>query len=471
MRGLGVPGEAAEEAVYRAGLSYSTSPESLAWGDVERLLEALKSLYVESLEGRGYLAFSSEGLPVEATPFEPRRFPGGGVRVYNSFDEALDDLFSSRIPGRSVVDAEIARLERSLAEARELESRYRAEAEHLRRVAEFAASNYELLDSTIDCVVKLWRSGDFSKCSSVSEVNVNEGYFTVSLGDYKVKVYYGESAQNVIVRLYREAGELEGKAERARAASEEALRKLGELEVKAKARIIASRASLRKVAWFERFRWTLTSNGLLAIGGRDASQNESLVRRYLRDEDIFIHADIQGGSTVILRTGSIKPSREDLEDAAILAACYSRAWKAGLGSVDVYWVYGSQVSKSAPPGEYLKTGAFMVYGSRNYLRGVKPLLALGVALDIEENPIVIVGGERAVKPRSIAYVILAPGSESVREASTKAKELLLKTVDYGRKPYVIALKQEAIERAIPGKSSIVKASRGDGGVLDLNVYK
>ncbi|MFN4045759.1 MAG: ribosome rescue protein RqcH [Acidilobaceae archaeon] len=471
VRGLGVPGEAAEEAVYRAGLSYSTSPESLAGGDVGRLLDALKSLYPESLEGRGYLVFSGEGLPVEATPFEPKRFPGGRVRVYSSFDEALDDLFSSRIPGRGVLDAEVARLERSLAEARELEAKYRSEAEHLRRVAELAASNYELLDSTINCVVKLWRAGDAGKCSNVSEVRVNEGYFTVSLGDYKVKVYYGESAQNVIVRLYREAGELEGKAERARIASEEALRKLGELEVKARARIIASRASLRKIAWFERFRWTITSNGLLAIGGRDASQNESIVRRYLRDEDVFMHADIQGGSTVILRTGNVKPSREDLEDAATLAACYSRAWKAGLGSVDVYWVYGSQVSKSAPPGEYLKTGAFMVYGARNYLRGVKLLLALGVALDTEENPIVIVGSERTVKPRSIAYVILAPGSENVREAGAKVKELLLKTVDDKGKPYVIALKQEVIEALIPGKSSIIRVSRGDGGLLDLRVYE
>ncbi len=470
VRGLSVPGEVAEEAVYRAGLSYSASPGGLASGDVERLLEALKTLYMESLEGRGYVVFSSEGLPVEATPFEPRRFSEGGVRVYNSFDEALDDFFSSRIPERSVLDAEAARLEKSLDEARELESRYRFEAEYLRRAAELAASNYELLDSTIECVMRRWRAGSSSSCSNVSEVNVNEGYFTVSLGDYKVKIYYGESVQNVIVRLYREAGELEGKAERAKAAFEEALRKLGELEVKARARIIASRASLRKIAWFERFRWTITSNGLLAIGGRDASQNESLVRRYLRDDDIFMHADIQGGSAVILRTGSVKPSREDLEDSAVLAACYSRAWKAGLGSVDVYWVYGSQVSKSAPPGEYLKTGAFMVYGARNYLRGVKLLLALGVALDSEENPLVIVGSERVVKPRSIAYVILAPGSESVSGASAKVKDLLLKTVDDRGKPYVIALKQEVIGRLIPGKSSIVKASPGDGGLLELGVY-
>jgi predicted ribosome quality control (RQC) complex YloA/Tae2 family protein len=355
---------------------------------------------------------------------------------------------------------ERVKLERSLAEARELEATYRAEAEARRREAEALAASYDLLERVIECARSMWRLRDLSSCKHVEAVDFNKGFYYVNLGGLKVKIHYGESVQDAIVRLYREAGELEAKARRAGKAVEEALARLAELELKAKARSIALRAKARRVAWFERFRWTITSNGFLAIGGRDASQNESLVRRYLEDRDVFLHADIQGGSTVVLKTGGREPQVEDLEDAAVLAACYSKAWKAGFGSVDVYWVYGSQVSKSAPAGEYLRTGAFMVYGERNYIRNVKLQLALGVTLDNEGNPLVFVGSERVAKRVSIAYVILAPGDRSLDEA-TLVKEELVRVVDEESKPLVMAVEVDHIKDVIPGRFRILKVSRGE----------
>jgi predicted ribosome quality control (RQC) complex YloA/Tae2 family protein len=460
IKGLGLPGEVAEEAVYRAGLNPNSNPRGLTIGDYERLLGELKGLYEESLAGRGFLILRGS-VPVEATPFKPRRFVDGVVVELSSFDEALDELFSARaLTVEDPLRDERVKLERSLAEARELEATYRAEAEARRREAEALAANYDLLERVVECARSMWRLRDLSSCKYVEEVDFNKGFYYVNLGGLKVKIHYGESVQDAIVRLYREAGELEAKARRAGKAVEEALARLAELELKAKARSIALRAKARRVAWFERFRWTITSNGFLAIGGRDASQNESLVRRYLEDRDVFLHADIQGGSAVVLKTGGSEPQVEDLEDAAVLAACYSKAWKAGFGSVDVYWVYGSQVSKSAPAGEYLRTGAFMVYGERNYIRNVKLQLALGVTLDNEGNPLVFVGSERVVRRVSIAYVILAPGDRGLDEA-IHVKEELVRVVDEESKPLVMAVEVDHIENMIPGRFRILKVSRGE----------
>lgn len=36
---------------------------------------------------------------------------------------------------------------------------------------------------------------------------------------------------------------------------------------------------LRKVHWFEKFLWFVTTEGYLVLAGRDAQQNEILVRR------------------------------------------------------------------------------------------------------------------------------------------------------------------------------------------------
>jgi len=469
VRGLGLPGEVAEEVVYRASLEPKLSPRELSVEVYERLRRELEGIYTESMEGRGYLILR-EGAPVEATPFKPRRFPAEYVVELSSLDEALDELFSIRLAEKAdVLEAERAKLERSLAEARELEARYKAEAESRRALAEILARNYDLVESTVECVAERWRLRDLSSCGPIRSVDFNSGFYEVEVEGVLVRLRYGERVQEAITRLFREAGELEGKARRAREAIAEALGKLGELELKAKARLIAEKAKARRVAWFERFRWTITTNGFLAIGGRDASQNESLVRRYLGDEDLFLHADIQGGSAVILKTRGLEPKAEDIEDAALIAACYSKAWKAGLASIDVYWVRGSQVSKSAPPGEYLKTGAFMVYGERNYVRGVRLQLAIGLATDREGNPLLIAGSERVVRRLSKAYLLISPGDISVEE-SQRVKEGLLRALASDLKPLAMALDVDEIKSILPGRFRILRVNVGEGLGLDLKEY-
>ena len=46
--------------------------------------------------------------------------------------------------------------------------------------------------------------------------------------------------------------------------------------------LLRLRQVLRKPHWFEKFNWFITSENLLVISGRDAQQNEILVKRYLR---------------------------------------------------------------------------------------------------------------------------------------------------------------------------------------------
>ncbi len=37
------------------------------------------------------------------------------------------------------------------------------------------------------------------------------------------------------------------------------------------------------------------------LGGRDASQNEELVKKYMGGQDLFVHADVHGASVVIVK--------------------------------------------------------------------------------------------------------------------------------------------------------------------------
>jgi predicted ribosome quality control (RQC) complex YloA/Tae2 family protein len=135
-------------------------------------------------------------------------------------------------------------------------------------------------------------------------------------------------------------------------------------EVKPEKRIIA----VKKKEWYENFHWFFTTSGLLAIGGRDAHQNELVNSKHFDDKDIFFHSDIFGAPVFILK-GGVSATREVKQEVAEFAACYSSAWKAGLRTIDVYAMRRDQISKSSSKGS-LGTGSFLMSGERDWYRSV-----------------------------------------------------------------------------------------------------
>jgi len=53
--------------------------------------------------------------------------------------------------------------------------------------------------------------------------------------------------------------------------------------------------------WFEKFNWFISSENFLVIAGRDGQQNEIMVRRYLRPGDVYVHADIHGATSIVIK--------------------------------------------------------------------------------------------------------------------------------------------------------------------------
>ncbi|SPQ19496.1 3e52d14f-b0ba-4b71-91c9-c394d2953dbb [Thermothielavioides terrestris] len=145
---------------------------------------------------------------------------------------------------------------------------------------------------------------------------------------------------------------------------------------------------IRKQMWFEKFLWFISSDGYLVLGGRDAQQNEILYKRYLRKGDVYVHADMHGAPSVIIKNNPKTPDApippSTLAQAGSLSVCCSSAWdsKAVMGA---WWVNADQVSKSAPTGEYLPAGSFMVRGKRNALPPALLTLGFGLMFKISED--------------------------------------------------------------------------------------
>lgn len=154
-------------------------------------------------------------------------------------------------------------------------------------------------------------------------------------------------------------------------------------EVKLKASI----QKLRSPYWFEKFNWFISSEGFIVISGRDMQQNEQLYKRYLAKGDAYIHADIHGASTCIVKnpTGQPIPPRT-LTEAGALSVCHSAAWKNRIVT-SAWWVEENQVSKTAPTGEYLSTGSFMIRGKKNFLPPANLVMGFGILFRLADESI------------------------------------------------------------------------------------
>jgi hypothetical protein len=231
---------------------------------------------------------------------------------------------------------------------------------------------------------------------------------------------------------------------------EESRRKIAEVEQKirraeehkAKPVEVMEELVKRKVKrkeWYEKFRWFTSSDGFRVVAGKDTVSNEVLVKKYAEDDDPVFHAEVSGAPFVVVKTEGKTASEQALREAGEYAAAFSRAWREGAGSADVYWVKPSQLTKSGPSGESVPHGAFAVNGKRNWMRNVPLRLAIGVVED--EKKRFVGGAVDAVKAKTKNYVTLVPGD-------AEGKEFLKQVLQ------ALALKLPKEQREKIGKASI-----------------
>ena len=201
-----------------------------------------------------------------------------------------------------------------------------------------------------------------------------------------------------------------------------------------------------KQFWFERFRWFISTEGNIVIAGKDAKSNEQVVKKYLKEGDRYVHADIHGAPSCIVKSvdtndNKILISEKTLEEACIFAASYSKAWKQ-FGEAQAYWVLPEQVSKTPQSGDFLPKGAFVIRGKRNYYK-CKIEVAVG-EIEINDTNKVMGGPLESVKARSDKYVILKSGVTKKSVIASKLSKVFSASIP-------------AIERVLPpGDINIVK---------------
>jgi len=246
----------------------------------------------------------------------------------------------------------------------------------------------------------------------------------------RVKIDLGKSLQENASAYFEASKKARKKLLGLNRAIVETKKKVSNIDAKAKKTETTEPLKKRKREWFEKFHWFFSSDGVLVIGGRDAKSNEEIMKKYSEQGNLYFHADIHGAPHVIAKCENNSAPEKTKTEAAVFAAVFSKAWHSGVSSIDVYSVKPAQVSKTAPSGEAMGTGAFMVRGTREWHRKTPIRFAIGVKTE-KGKDIIISGPPSAIKEQALIFVVVGQGRETKGFAAKKIKSIFEKKL--GRK--------------------------------------
>lgn len=351
---------------------------------------------------------------------------------YSTFNEACDEFYSKKVNTgiKDIKEAawnkKVNKFEKRLRLQQETLDNFHTTIEESQHKGEVIYSNYPAIENIIN-VVNSARSKDYSfkeigktlknaKKQGMAEAQIFEsidklGVLTLNIDNTSLNIDPKKPIPENAEVYYEKAKKAKRKTKGALIAIENTKKQLEDIKAKkdiAMENISTPKKRVKKnLKWYEKLRWFLSSEGILVIGGRDANTNENIVKKYLEPNDIYLHADIHGATSTAIKLNGNELNDNILKESGEFAASFSSAWSLGFTSQDVFWVHPDQVSKTPESGEFLPKGSFVIRGHRNYIRGARVKLAIGI-VDYEGKRI-MVGPIDALEAHCENFVVIKPG--------------------------------------------------------------
>jgi predicted ribosome quality control (RQC) complex YloA/Tae2 family protein len=472
---LGIGGTYAEELCLKSDVDKVKSPDAATDQELRLLLKNFEDLLDLAAHGniKAYIVYENS-TAIDVQPFELQLYKGLRKEPYETFGSAVDVFFVKNITEKQtasnlrLIETEIEKQRMLLEQHKQYLEENLAKAKQERAKADLIYADLDKLRSMTDAIKEArenktpWpeimaridqakKEGNES-AKLVKSIDPATSIMTLESG---IAIDLKEGLMQSANAMYEQAKKLEAKAGGISAAINEVEQKIDSLESKKKtAPAMAMAAAPKKMTkkekeWFQKFVWMHTSSGKLVIAGKDATQNEVLVKRYLEDSDIVFHADVHGSPFTILKGGK-DSTEEDKLEAAQLTLCHSRAWQSKMPS-EVYWAHPHQVSKKAPAGEYIAKGGFMIYGKKNYVKNLELKYAVGLQLEPQQ---VISGPVENVRKKARYYAVILPGEEDKDQLAKDIKEFLLSVARPEDRELINRLDTEEIKEHALNKSKV-----------------
>ena len=426
----------AEEVIKRANeiteLDKNTPNNELTEKQLEGLYEGFKDLFDNLSEDTIRPQIVKSENKEDVVALDLKKYDNFEKTYFESFNEACDEFYSKKVntsiknTRESAWNKKVNKFEKRLRLQQETLDNFHKTIEDSQHKGEIIYSNYTTIENIVT-VVNQARSKDYSfkeigktlkkaKKDGMAEAQIYEsidklGVLTLRIDDTTLnidpKLTIPENAEN----YYEKAKKAKRKTKGAEIAIENTKKQLEDIKAKkdiAMENIAVPKKRVKKnLKWYEKLRWFVSSDGHLVIGGRDANSNESVVKKYLEPNDIYLHADIHGASSTAIKLNGDDVNDNLLKESGEFAASFSSAWSMGFTSQDVFWVHPDQVTKTPESGEFLAKGSFVIRGHRNYIRGARVKLAIGI-VDYEGKRI-MAGPIESLEKHCDNYVVIKPG--------------------------------------------------------------
>lgn len=423
----------AEEIILRAeNIDKNQAANTLTDEEIEKLYSGIESIFTDLKNDNFKPQIVKCDKKEDVVPLNLNQYKDCEKQYFKSLNEACDEFYSKKINSsikdvkESAWNKKVGKYEKRLKLQEETVEDFENTIETCQQKGEVIYSNYGAVENIIN-VVNSARSNDYSfkeiaktlkkaKKEGMAEAQIYDcmdklGNLTLDIEDTKInidpKLKVPENAQV----YYEKAKKAKRKIKGALIAIENTKKQLEKMRAKKDIemeKILYPKKRVKKdLKWYEKLRWFLSSDGTLVVGGRDANTNESVVKKYLDNNDIYLHADIHGASSIVVKLEGKEINDNLLQESASFAASFSSAWSKGFSTQDVYWVHPDQVSKTPEPGEFVAKGSFIIRGNRNYVRGAKVQIAIGI-VDYEGKRI-MAGPVEALEAHCENFVVLKPG--------------------------------------------------------------
>ncbi len=457
IRRCGLPPVHAEEVCFRLGMDRKVQPSTLGPEAGELMASAIGGLLDELSKGTGAFVHFNDGAPELIEPVMLRSFLGRGgngnlvgpieaplakgtsVVHEPSISSAIERYIAGAAPNGPPVDRsrekEMERLRKQLEEQRSTKAASLLASDRFKELGDALYLLYSELSTLIETFVpEGYQADPASFPMVVGHTPAPDG----SRGKVRVRVpVHGTDMEfeldlssdvignaNAIYELSKKEKRRAEGLDQGINATQEKLSALveaaneeedGDLPTgmvgKQKGRRLRS-------FWFESFRWCFTTDNILLLAGRDARSNEKLVKKYMRETDLYAHADISGAASVVIRAEKdMEVPETSKEEGCHLSVLQSKAWHSKVGSAGAYWVQSHQVSRTPQSGEFVAKGSFIIRGRKNLMVKLPLVGAIGTVY-IEGVPKAMFGPERSVASRcSGSYYRLTPGRTEKNDAA------------------------------------------------------
>ncbi|MFQ5909209.1 MAG: ribosome rescue protein RqcH [Thermoplasmata archaeon] len=409
---LNLGGLYAEELCHRTGVEKNTPAKGLDKGILKSLVSNLAGLLDEMSHPVPTIVFEDD-VPIDVVPVRLKKYENLRHERRESLSEAL--LVYVEGQPEEVKDERVGRLERRKRQQEEALQKHKDRAVTSHELAEFFYTHYEPIDRAIQTI----RSGETPSEVEVLSKDPKRKTAVLKVEDREFEIHYDEDLNANAQRYYEKEKTAKSKIQSLETAIEETEKGLA-LSGKRREREVEKREPTKKL-WVDRFRWFISSEGFLVLAGRDAKSNEKVVKKHLEPGDRYVHAEMSGAPSVVVKMGS-QAGEDTLREACQFALCFSKAWSKGLASGSAYWVNPEQVSKRAESGEYLPRGGFMIRGKRNYCH--KLPLEVGVGeIRYEGTRKIVCGPLAALKKHSDTMIVFRPGKDSPNDVAKDLGEI------------------------------------------------